>query len=149
MQVPSATSSDRSAFVTDTGTTATPAKKTMLGQDDFLKLLAVQFQSQDPMKPMEDTAFIAQMAQFTALDQSKSLLTQMTEMKASQDVVAANSLIGRQVVLDGGDEPDVTGVVSGVQMISGVPHLIVGEFGYPVSAVVRVEAPPAPAPATS
>jgi flagellar basal-body rod modification protein FlgD len=144
MQVSSATSADRSAFASDGTSTIVAPKKTMLGQDDFLKLLAVQFQSQDPMKPMEDTAFIAQMAQFTALDQSKSLLTQMTQLAAGQDVVTANSFIGRQVTLSGGADPDVTGVVSGVQMIDGAPRLLVGGAAYPIASVVRVE--PAPAP---
>ena len=86
MQIPSATSPKTVTDDPAAIAAATP-KKTMLGQEDFLKLLAIQFQSQDPMKPMEDTAFIAQMAQFTALDQSKSLLAEMTQLGASQDIV--------------------------------------------------------------
>src|SRR6266568_738035 len=44
-----------------------------LGVNDFLKLLTVQLQSQDPLKPMEDTAFISQMASFTSLEQMRTL----------------------------------------------------------------------------
>ena len=110
MQVTSATGS-KTAYENpfDSATLAATPKKTMLGQDDFLKLLAVQFKSQDPMKPMEDTAFIAQMAQFTALDQSKSLLSEMTRLRSSQDIVTANSYIGRKVTFDGGGDQTVTG----------------------------------------
>lgn len=143
MQVTSATT-QKSAYdtTTDAATLAATPKKTMLGQEDFLKLLAVQFQQQDPMKPMEDTAFIAQMAQFTALDQSKSLLKQMTQMSTSQDAVTANSYIGRQVTLDGGDDKTVSGEVTGVELADGTPRLVVGDKTYPLSAVLLVE--PAP-----
>lgn len=140
MQVTSATST-KSAYdtSTDAATLAATPKKTVLGQDDFLKLLAVQFQQQDPMKPMEDTAFIAQMAQFTALDQSKSLLKQMTQMSTSQDMVTANSYIGRHVTLDGGDDQTVSGDVTGVELADGTPRIIVGDKTYPLSAVILVE----------
>jgi flagellar basal-body rod modification protein FlgD len=145
MQIPSTTSS-KSAYEDPATIAANTPKKTMLGQDDFLKLLAVQFQSQDPMKPMEDTAFIAQMAQFTALDQSKSLLTQMTQMSASQDIVTANSYIGRKVTLDAGADQLVTGEVTGIEITEGSPRLIIGDQTYSLSAVLLVE--PAPPPAT-
>ena len=146
MQIPSATS-PKTAYEDPAAIAAATPKKTMLGQDDFLKLLAVQFQSQDPMKPMEDTAFIAQMAQFTALDQSKSLLTEMTQLRGSQDVVTANSYIGRHVTLDGGADLLVSGDVTGVELSDGAPRLIVGDQTYPLSAVLLVEpAKPTPAP---
>ena len=72
--VTSATSADRTAAAdTYTGTSAsTRTIKQELGAEDFMQLLAVQMQNQDPMAPMEDTAFIAQMAQFSALEQSQA-----------------------------------------------------------------------------
>ena len=147
MQVTSATT-PKSTYEDPAAIAAATPKKTMLGQEDFLKLLAVQFQSQDPMKPMEDTAFIAQMAQFTALDQSKSLLTQMTQLSASQDIVTANSYIGRQVTLDAGADLVVSGEVTGIELTDGEPRLIVGDQTYALSAVLLVEpAKPKTAPA--
>ena len=140
MQIPSATA-PKSAYSssTDAATLAATPKKTVLGQDDFLKLLAAQFQQQDPMKPMEDTAFIAQLAQFTGLDQSKSMLKQMTQLSANQDIVTANSYIGRHVTLDGGDDKTISGDVSGIEMADGTPRLLVGDKSYPLSAVLLVE----------
>jgi flagellar basal-body rod modification protein FlgD len=138
MQITSATSPKTATDDPAAIAAATP-KKTVLGQDDFLKLLAIQFQSQDPMKPMEDTAFIAQMAQFTALDQSKSLLAQMTHLSTSQDMVTANSYIGRHVTLDAGADLLVSGDVTGVELSDGTPRLMVGDKTYPLSAVLLVE----------
>src|ERR1043165_6256279 len=98
-----------------------------LGQDDFLKLLAVQFQSQDPMKPMEDTAFIAQMAQFSSLTQTQTLTQQMTQLRANQDLATANSYIGRQVTVDAGaeDGTTVTGNVTAIDASGSAPALII------------------------
>ena len=44
-----------------------------LGKDDFLRILITQLRYQDPLSPMEDTDFIAQMAQFSTLEQMKNL----------------------------------------------------------------------------
>lgn len=148
MQVTSATSTDR-AYATSSGEDSAVTaiiKKTTLDQNDFMQLLAVQFQQQDPLKPMEDTAFIAQMAQFTALDQSKALLTQMKQFSATQDIATANSYLGRQVTLDGGNDQVVTGIVAGVEISGGTPRLIIGDATYPLSSVLLVE--PAPLPTT-
>lgn len=143
MQINSATAADRSSALTEPAAVIT-GKKTALNSQDFMKLLSVQFQHQDPMKPMEDTAFIAQMAQFSSLEQSNSLVQQMTQLSASQGISAANSYLGHQVTLDDGKGGTVTGEVSGVEMTSGTPRLIVGDYTYPLSAVLLVE----PAPAT-
>ncbi len=139
MQVNTVTSPTRAASTAADEPTPLLNKKQMLGQEDFLKLLAVQFQSQDPMKPMEDTAFIAQMAQFSALDQSSTLVQQMTQMRSNQDIATANSYIGRRVTLDAGDNELVTGDVTGVDLSDGQPRLIVGDYTYPVSTVLLVE----------
>ena len=66
--ITSVSSAKNSALTAADSTTASRVPQKVLGQNDFLKLLATQFKTQDPMKPMEDTAFIAQMAQFTALE---------------------------------------------------------------------------------
>ncbi|HWL16687.1 MAG TPA: flagellar hook capping FlgD N-terminal domain-containing protein [Opitutus sp.] len=151
MSISSVTSSYSAAGAAEPeSATAAKQKKTTLGQEDFLRLLAVQFQSQDPMKPMEDTAFIAQMAQFSALDQSSTLVQQMTQLRSNQDIATANSYLGRQVTLDAGEDQLVTGEVTGIDLTSGSPRLIVGDYTYPISSVLLVEPVPTnPAPNNS
>lgn len=119
-------------------TQSTRVPKQVLGQEDFLKLLSVQFQKQDPMKPMEDNAFIAQMAQFSSLEQAKTLTTQMTQMRTNQDLVTANSYIGREVTVDLGKGETTKGNVEGVEIDAGVPRLSIGGVTYPLSSVLYV-----------
>jgi hypothetical protein len=63
----------------------------------------------------------------------------MTQMSTSQDMVTANSYIGRHVTLDGGDDQTVSGDVTGVELADGTPRLIVGDKTYPLSSVILVE----------
>jgi len=146
----SAPLTDYSALQTNSaGAAAARKAKKNLGQEDFLKLLAVQFQTQDPMKPMEDTAFIAQMAQFTSLEQASATTAQMALLKNGQDIVTANSYIGKQVTFDmGKGKTPVTGTVAGVEMTDGVPRLVVGDQTYALSSVLLVEPAPVPPAAT-
>lgn len=122
----------------DASTQNSRVPKQVLGQEDFLKLLSVQFQRQDPMKPMEDNAFIAQMAQFSSLEQSQTLVKQMTQMRTNQDLVTANSYLGREVTIDLGKGETVKGNVEGVEIASGVPSLSINGKTYPLSSVLYV-----------
>ncbi|HUG11279.1 MAG TPA: flagellar hook capping FlgD N-terminal domain-containing protein [Opitutaceae bacterium] len=116
-----------------------PTRKTTLGSEDFMKLLAVQFQQQDPMKPMEDTAFIAQMAQFSALDQSNSFVRELGILRAEQRQVLAQGYLGRQLTVTDGKGGIVTGEVSGIEHASDGPRVVIGENTYSLSSVLLVE----------
>ena len=118
------------------------AKKTSLGSEDFMKLLAVQFQSQDPMKPMEDSAFIAQMAQFSALEQSNSLVREMGLLRSDQQNIAAAGFLGRVVTVEDADGLPVMGQVSAVENTTSGPALVIDGVKYPLNAVRRVELAP-------
>src|SRR5258708_12489420 len=78
---------------TKTSTVTTTTDKTKsLGKQDFLKLLMAQLQNQDPMKPMDDTQMIAQMAQFSALEASQQLNATMQTSNNMQTVLQAGAL---------------------------------------------------------
>ncbi len=83
-----------------------------LDVNDFLKLLTVQFTSQDPMKPMEDTQFISQMASFTSLEQMQTLNKDFSEFSKTQGITTANSYLGKKVSVT--DSTSATGTSSGI-----------------------------------
>jgi flagellar basal-body rod modification protein FlgD len=115
--------------------------KQVLGQEDFLKLLTVQFASQDPLKPMEDTAFIAQMANFSSLELMGDLNTSMARLSSSQQLSAAQMILGKQVeVLDpesaGGK---ASGVVTAVWMDGDKTMISMDGKDYDFASVSRIE----------
>lgn len=89
-----------------TGAGATGGKKTLnqLGSDDFMTLMLAQLKSQDPLKPTDNTAFIAQMAQLTSVSGINDMKTALTEMSTSlrgTQLLNASTLIGQSVVVAG------------------------------------------------
>jgi flagellar basal-body rod modification protein FlgD len=97
-----------------TSTTTTTDKSKSLGKQDFLKLLMAQLQNQDPMKPMDDTQMVAQMAQFSALEATQALQQTIQTSSNNQTIAQASALIGKYVQADQADGSSVTGTVSGV-----------------------------------
>lgn len=90
-----------------------------LGKDDFLKLLITQLTYQDPTQPVQDQQFIAQMAQFSSLEQMQNMSTALNRMAERQ----GHSLVGRFVV--GRD------FVSGEQISGVVQAFFYDESGSP------------------
>lgn len=77
----------------------THSKKSVLGQDDFLKILITQLRNQDPMQPMQDRDFIAQMATFSSLEQMTNMSKAMQEMRGMM-LGQATSYIGKEVLYE-------------------------------------------------
>ncbi|MGA2175609.1 MAG: flagellar hook capping FlgD N-terminal domain-containing protein [Verrucomicrobiota bacterium] len=103
-----------------------------LNQADFLKLLVTQMSSQDPLNPQSDTAFAAQLAQFSALQSSQN-------MEGDLQTLQADSLIGQTVTLTPSTgAAQVSGVVSSVQIASGTPEIVVNGQTYTLSQVAAV-----------
>ena len=86
------------------------AKTQELGKDDFLKLLLAQLSHQDPTNPMDNNEFIAQMAQFSSLEQINNMSNSFAKMAALMNSSDAVNTIGKEVEVDVGDTT-VKGVV--------------------------------------
>ncbi|MBF0187630.1 MAG: hypothetical protein HQL50_06855 [Magnetococcales bacterium] len=89
----------------DAGKYSDPTKQTSAElQADFFKMLTAQLENQDPLEPMKDQDFTAQMAQFSALSEQQKGNELLEKLIASQGVGALNeavSYIGRNVVSEG------------------------------------------------
>lgn len=97
-----------------------------LGKDDFLQLLVTKLQYQDPLKPLEDENFVAQLAQFSSLEQMNNISEGIAasnqwdflQMQSLNNVMASG-LIGKEVkaeyntiVLDSDSQPSVNFTLS-------------------------------------
>jgi flagellar basal-body rod modification protein FlgD len=110
-----------------------------LGQEDFLKLIAVQMKSQDPLNPMKDTEFISQMANFTSLEQMKNLTTSFETFVSQQRSVDAQSYLGKTVTLLAGETGTVSGQVSGITFEEGMPRIVVNGTAYDPALVTSIQ----------
>ncbi|HWR56216.1 MAG TPA: flagellar hook capping FlgD N-terminal domain-containing protein [Negativicutes bacterium] len=89
-----------------------------LDKDDFLKLLVTQLQYQDPLNPMDDTDFIAQTAQFTALEQ-------MQNLNNTTLLGQATNFIGKDIEATDENGVAVAGTVTGVKVSEGKARIVV------------------------
>ena len=109
-----------------------------LDREDFLKILITQLTHQDPTQPMQDREFIAQMAQFSTLEQMVNMGDDIGRVSALMARSQALALLGRTVTLAVGDEK-VTGRVEGVQGREA-PQILVNGMLYDFSNVDSVDA---------
>ncbi|MDR0447908.1 MAG: flagellar hook assembly protein FlgD [Treponema sp.] len=119
-----------------------------LGKDDFLQLLMKQLSYQDPLNPMDDREFIAQMAQFSSLEQMTAMsqsfahlsnnlsrdFARIAEMISGSEAATA---LGKTVELVIGEDNTVQGVVRSVTK-GGDPQIMVNGFYYNWSQVTEV-----------
>ena len=109
-----------------------------LDREDFLKILITQLTHQDPTQPMEDRDFIAQMAQFSTLEQMVNMGDDIGRVSGLIARSHALGLLGRMVTLTAGDEK-VTGRVEQVQGHE-FPQILVNGKLYDFSTVDSVSA---------
>lgn len=111
-------------------TPALPAaakKVDIFSSEGFLKILASQMTSQNPMEPMKDTEFIGQMAQFSQLEQTTTMAQSMKALAMSSQLAQGSSLIGKSVTYTpAGATVPVSGRVDSLSMSGGSMSLIVG-----------------------
>jgi flagellar basal-body rod modification protein FlgD len=95
-----------------------------LSQEDFLKILTTQLSFQDPLKPLDNQQFMAQMAQFASLEQSRAINDNLETMLAVQSATQSIGLLGRTVEVSA-DTGSQVGVVSSLRFNNGVPLVTV------------------------
>lgn len=119
-------------------TLTTNGRKTSneLGKDDFLKILIAQLSNQDPTSPLENTEFIAQMAQFSSLEQMTNMSQSFEKLAGMINSSEAQSLLGKTVELEAGDT-SVTGQVQAATR-GEQPQIFVNGMYYSMDKVKAV-----------
>jgi flagellar basal-body rod modification protein FlgD len=106
---------------------------------DFMKLLVVQLQNQNPLEPMDNSEMASQLAQLSSLEQLEGMNRTFQEVLASQQRLQATALIGREVeFLPDGAERTVTGRVDEVNVCDTGIRLKIGEHVIDLDAVQSI-----------
>jgi flagellar basal-body rod modification protein FlgD len=129
MQVTSSTSS--TALLGSSTASTSSSSNSTLNESQFLQLLTVQLENQDPLQPMDDTAFLAQMAQFTSLQETNTMNQQVERLTAA-------SYIGSTVTVNPGNTAPVTGQVTAVDTSGADPELVINGAEYPIAELQMV-----------
>ena len=103
---------------------STNLQASSLGMEDFLKILLTQLTYQDPLKPMDNQQFMAQMAQFTSLEQTQQLNNKIATLITNQAALQSVGLIGKTVDITT-STGNVTGTVSALSLSGDSPLLTV------------------------
>ncbi len=110
-----------------------------LGKEEFLKLLITQLSHQDPTQPLEDREFVAQMAQFSTLEQMTNMSGELSQLLGLLARSQAVSLLGKTVEIAGVDgQASITGRVEAISG-SQYPQLLVEGRYYDVTQVLSVK----------
>src|SRR4051812_20106082 len=96
-----------------------------MGMDDFLKVLMTQLVYQDPLKPMDNQEFMAQMAQFTSLEQTQQMNEKITTLVSNQAALQSVGLIGRTVDVQTSNGATLTGLVSALSLAGDAPAITI------------------------
>jgi flagellar basal-body rod modification protein FlgD len=113
---PTTGSTTTSAVTATSATTKKAADPNILGKDDFLKLMVAQMKNQDPMNPADDKDNIAQMAQFSSLEQITNLANATQDLANRMSMTQNVGLLGHDVTYTGTDGTAVTGKVDGLDL---------------------------------
>ena len=106
-----------------------------IGMQDFLKILLTQLTYQDPLKPMDNQQFMAQMAQFTSLQQTQQLNEKTDVMLTTQASLQSIGLLGRTVEISSGTGP-IVGTVTALSLATDTPQLtLTPTNGAPITGI--------------
>jgi flagellar basal-body rod modification protein FlgD len=116
---------------------ATVTRQNTINQEDFIRLFLSQLQFQDPLEPVDNAQFLAQLAQFSSLEQSR-LTTQNTEgLLVMNSSSQALGLLNRSVEISG-QGAATSGQVIAVQFTQSGPELTVRTDAGQVLTAIRL-----------
>ena len=94
-------------------------------RDQFLQLLVTQLRHQDPLSPVQDKEFIAQLAQFSTLEGIEKLNASFADLLSLQQLTEGSALLGKTVTFrEGAVAGALQGVVQGIEIQDGKLYLV-------------------------
>jgi flagellar basal-body rod modification protein FlgD len=142
--------------VTPTGMYQSPTASTTGSSSDkemFLNLMVAQLRYQDPLNPTDSGEFLAQNAQFTALEKMQDVADQTAALLSAQISFGAAGMVGKDVTYLTEDGTPASGVVGSVTYDARGPLLQIGDDSVTLGQISSISAPAsassAPAPSTS
>jgi len=106
-----------------------------LDKNAFLQILATQLSQQDPLSSQDSSAYVSQMAQFSALEQMQNLNEAFEDMF----FLEAGGMINRNVTINGENGEEITGTVQKVRMGDNGAEIMVNNSFYSLKQVIQVE----------
>lgn len=135
-------SSPISTITASNNNIATAVKdNSVIDNDDFMTLLFAQMKNQDPMKPMDSSEMMSQIATLNSLNALLSIKESISTLNSSQTLSYATSLIGKTInaVPDPNDTSTiVTGVVTSMTTYNGETLVQIGDTDVKLSTIVSV-----------
>lgn len=101
-----------------------PSSNTTLGQEDLFKILLTELSFQDPLDPMDNKDFIAQLAQFTNLEQTRQFNDKLESLLTVQSADQSIILLGKTIEIKTSSNPEV-GQVIAVNFDNGSPIMTI------------------------
>ena len=111
--------------------TTTTTANDYLGKDAFLSLLVTQLQYQDPLDPQDNSEYVAQLAQFSSLEQMTNMVDNIEKVYSLVENIDTTALVGQlSGMIDKNiqwtdSNENLEGTVTGVSISDGSPSLIV------------------------
>lgn len=106
-------------------------------REEFLKLFIAQLKNQNPLDPLKGHEFIAQLAQFTSLEQLINLNVSFSDILKFQQLLGGGELIGRNATyLDSDGESQ--GMIDGVKISDGTITVVIGNKEIPISNLTGI-----------
>lgn len=125
------------SYMFDPKATAAPIKRE-LDRDAFLKILVTQLAHQDPTQPMQDKDFVAQMAQFSSLEQMNKVASYNQQMIQVNSMTLGAQMLGKTVSYKDDNDASITGEVISVKTTDGVTQVQIGEKWIDLSKIDSV-----------
>ncbi len=135
-----ATAAAANSSAAQTSAEATENPGAQLGKNDFLELMVAQLQAQNPLEPTSDTEYVAELAQFSQLEQTSNLAQTTASSAGEQRIAQAVALIGHKVsFLSPATGATVEGEVQNAEIsTSGATLTVGGEAGIEPSQITEV-----------